>query len=306
MERSKDPDAWPEPKGYTGDYVVVHHPVSPLDLYAFGDIAFAWSDDRLARMREHASRPGGWHIVEMQEGTGERLDWLEEMVGQSRAPVMIITFIESRLCAIRGLVPGPEGTRWAVRLHEASVPSSYPTPKHRHLYPFPLPPEWMLTDDLLTGTPAVDAIADWSAATGGEADREELAALLAEQPERFTEDVVVRFVDTLGLSEHVELWYPHLFHGWDDPVKLEKSIAALQPGHFRALDCVEHQDCFALVRRRTEGDYLIEYGEPKGDVLHQTVTPSLDKVVAAMNAWARGEIRWRDDFEWMSAPKQPE
>ena len=61
----------------------------------------------------------------------------------------------------------------------------------------------------------------------------------------------------LGLSEQVELWYPHEFHGRGDPVKLERSIAALQPGRFRALDCAEHQNCFALVRMRTEGDYLI-------------------------------------------------
>ena len=57
---------------------------------------------------------------------------------------------------------------------------------------------------------------------------------------------------------------------------------------------------------RTEGDYLIEYGEPNRHVLHQTVTPSLDKVVEAMNAWARGETRWREDFEWMPASEQPD
>lgn len=293
--------------GHTGDYIVVHHPVSPFELYVFRDMAFAWDDDaRLARMRDYASRPGGWHIVEIQRGLGERPDWLEKLVTDSRAPVMIISFFDGALCAIRGLVPGPHAAPWAVRLHEATAASRYPTPKHRHLHPGPLPPEWMIAEDLLTGAPAVDAIAGWSAATGGDADREELTALLAGQPERFTDELVVRLVGTLGLSEQVDLWYPHEFNGWDDPVKLEPSIAALQPGRFRALDCVEHQNCFALVRMRTEGGYLIEYGEPKRDVLHQTVVPSLDMVVEAMNAWARGETRWREDFEWTAVPKQPD
>ena len=123
--------------------------------------------------------------------------------------------------------------------------------------------------------------------------------MLAEEPERFTEDVFFRLLDTVGLSEQVEpAPYPHLFFGWDDPVKLERSIAALQPGRFRALDCREHQDCFALVRMRSEGDYVIEYREQKPETLYQTITPSLDKVIAAMNAWAQGEVMWRDDFEW--------
>jgi hypothetical protein len=276
-------------KGHTGDYVVAHHPVSPFELYVFRDVSFV-SDD-------HASRPGGWHILEIQRGLGEHRDWLEEMVAESRAPVMIVTFFDGDLCAIRGLAPGPHTAPWAVRLYEVPAPSRYPTPKHRNLYPHPLPPEWMIADDLLSGAPAVDALAAWSAATGGRPDRDALTALLAEKPERFAEDLVGRLLDMLGLSEKVELWYPHEFHGWDDPAKLERSIAALQPGRFRALDCVEHQGCFALVRMRTEGDYLIEYSEPKLAVLHQTVTPSLDKVVEAMNAWARGETRWRDDFE---------
>lgn len=307
MEHGEEFEDWPEPKGYTGDYIVVHHPVSPFELYVFRDVSFFWDDDtRPARMRDHVTRPGGWHILEVQRGLGQHRDWLEEMVVESWAPVMIVTFFDGELCAIRGLAPGPDAAPWAVRLYEAGASSRYPTPKHRHLYPHPLPPEWMIADDLLSGAPAVEAIAAWSAATGGGPDRDALASLLAESPERFAEDLVGRLVDILGLSEHVELWYPHLFHGWDDPAKLERSIAALQPGRFRALDCVQHQNCFAAVRRRAEGDYLIEYGEPKADALRQTVTPSLAVVVEAMNAWARGETRWRDDFEWMSVPRQPD
>jgi hypothetical protein len=267
---------WREPKGYTGDYIVVHHPVSPFELYVFRDLSFAWDDDdRLARMRDHASRPGGWHVVEIPRGLRERQDWLEDMVAESRAPVMIVTFVEGELRTIRGLAPGPHAVPWAVRLDEA-------------------------------GAPDVDAIAAWSAATGGVADRDGLTALLAEGPERFSEDLVVRLIDLLGLSEHVERWYPHEFVGWDDPAKLERSIAALQPGRFRALDCVEHQNCFAAIRMRTEGDYLIEYREPKPDVTRQTVTPSLAAVVEAMNAWARGETSWRDDFEWTQVSLPPE
>lgn len=260
-------------------------------------------DHILAHLRDS----GGWRILDFPGGLGDRLDRLEDTVIQTRAPVIIVTFFDGELCGIRGLEPGPESTPWAVRLHAHVPPNRYPTPKHRHLYPHPLPPEWMLSDDLLTGAEAVAALVGWSQASGGEPDRAGLAALLAEEPEHFTEDVVPRLRDLLGLSEHVEPWYPHEFAGWDDPAKLERSMAALQPGRFRALDCIEHQGCYALVRRQDGGDYLIEYREPDAEVVHQTVTPSLDEVVAAMNAWARGEVRWRREFAWrqVSPPDEP-
>lgn len=251
----------------------------------------------------HHPDSGGWHVRDLPERLrdGDYTDRLEETVTETRAPVLIVSFFDGELCAILGLEPGPDSAPWAARLHPHVPPTRYPTPKHRHLYPHPLPPQWMLSGDLLSGAAAVAALAGWSQASGGEPDRAGLAALLAEEPERFTEDVVPRLVDLLGLSEHVEPWYPHEFHGWDDPVKLERSITVLQPGRFRALDCVEHQGCYALVRRQDGGDYLIEYREPKSEALHQTVTPSLAEVVAAMNAWARGETRWRGDFIWTRA-----
>jgi hypothetical protein len=193
---------------------------------------------------------------------------------------------------------GKHRAPWSVRLHAASAPLRYPVPRHRHLYPGELPPEWMISDQLLSGAPAVDAIARWSAATGGEADRTGLAAVLAEEPEHFADDVFFRLLDMVGLSEQVEPWYPHEVYGWDDPAKLERSIAALQPGRYRALDCGEHLNCYALVRMRQQGDYVVEYREPKPEVLYQTTVPSLVAVTTAMNAWARGEVKWRDDFEW--------
>lgn len=283
---------------HSGDHILAHHPVSLCELRFFGDLSHILHDGFPGD--GHVSRPGGWHTLELGHSLSDGEYWLTELVSGSRAPVMIVSFFNGEMCAIRGLEPGPDAVPWSVRLHKASASSRYPVPKHRHLYPHPLPPEWTIADDLLSGTPAVEAIANWSAATGGEADRAALAALLAEEPEHFTADVFSRLLDVLGLSEQVELWYPHEFIGWDDPVKLQKSIAALQPGRFRALDCVEHQNCSAVVRMRPEGDYVIEYREPKSEVPHQTITPSLAKVIEAMAAWTRGEVLWRDDFDWTS------
>lgn len=284
--------------GYSGDYILAHHPVALSELYVFQDL-------RNFDVRSHGSRPGGWHTLQVDGGLGDRRDWLAEMVEGSRAPVLIVSFFDGELCAVRGLEPGPGTAPWSVRLHRRVPPDRYPTPKHRHLYPHPLPPQWMIVDDLLSGAPAVEAVAGWSAATGGEADRAGLAALLAEEPEHFTGDLYFRLRDLLGLSDQVELWYPHLFIGWDDPPKLARSIAALQPGRFRALDCREHQNCFALVRMRAEGDYVIEYREPKPEVLHQTTTRSVVKVIAAMQEWVRGEVAWRADFAWTQVSPPP-
>ncbi|MEY9911037.1 hypothetical protein ABIA35_007288 [Catenulispora sp. MAP12-49] len=286
---------------YISEYIVVHHPGSVSELRFFADLGHILYDGAYA---DRGTRPGGWHTLQ-RGGLAADEYWLTQLVAGSRAPVMLVSFFAGEMCAIRGLEPGPHSTPWALRLHAASVPSRYPTPKHRDLYPAPLPPLWMISDELLSGPAAVEAIAGWSAATDGAPDRAALAALLAEEPEHFAEDLLDRLLDTLGLSEQVERWYPHLFHGWDDPVKLQRSIAALQPGRFRALDCREHQDCFALVRMRAEGDYTIEFREQKSGTPQQTTTASLDAVVEAMNAWARGEVAWRADFRWEEVAEVP-
>lgn len=301
MNSGEDVERRPADEG--GDVILAHHPDSLFELRFFGDLGHILHDPAHPAHQEHhvrhlVTRPGGWHVLDLGYSLPEGGYWLTELVAGSRAPAMIFSFFNGEMCAIRGLEPGPHATPWAVRLHDDSVPSRYPVPKHRDLFPRPLPPEWMIADDLLSGTSAVEAVAGWSAAAGGRADRAALTALLAERPGHFTKDIVSRLADTLGLGERVELWYPHELVGWDDPVKLQRSIAALQPGRFRALDCVEHQNCFALVRMRDDGDYAIEYREPKSEAGHQTVTPSLDAVVEAMTAWARGEVSWREDFEW--------
>ena len=63
-------------------------------------------------------------------------------------------------------------------------------------------------DELLCEAAGVDAITEWSAAAGGQADRAALAALLAEEPERFAGDVFFRLLDTVGLSEFTWTHWP--------------------------------------------------------------------------------------------------
>ena len=265
--------------GYSGHHIVAHHPVSLSELQIFREIIYntlCYEDDP-NHDPDRGSRPGGWHVIEARYGLGDDRDWLGDMVGASRAPVLIVSFSDGVLGTIRGLEPGPRATPWTVGRHSA-----------------------------LTGAPAVGALADWSTATDGRPDRVALAALLADEPAGTPEDVVCRLLDALGLSDRVELApYPHEVTTWDDPVKLEKSLSALQPGRYRALDCGEHGNCYALVRMRSQGDYVLEYREEQPEVLHQTVTPSLDDVITAMKAWARGEVLWRDDFDWTPVSPAP-
>ena len=267
---------------YSGHHIVAHHPVSLSELQVFREIIYntlCYEDDP-NHVPIRASRPGGWHVLEARYGLGDDRDWLGDMVSATRAPVLIVSFSDGVLGTIRGLEPGPRATPWTIRPH----------------------PE-------LSGVPpaaALATLATWSTATNGHPDRAALAAFLSQEPTRFTEDVVPRLLDALGLSDHVELApYPHEVTTWDDPVKLEKSISALQPGRYRALDCGEHGNCYALVRMRSQGDYVLEYREEQPEVLHQTVTPSLDDVITAMKAWARGEVLWRDDFDWTPVSPAP-
>lgn len=290
--------------GYGGHFIVVHYPASLDELRFFGGLPVVLCGEP-GDVHSHGVRPGDWHVLEVRYGLRDGEYWLGEWVEGTRAPAMIVSFHEGELCVVQGLETGPRAVPWAGRLHAASAADRYPTPKHRHLHPG-LPPEWMIADGLLSGSAAVEALAGWSAATGGRADRAGLAALLAEEPRHFTEDVVLRLLDLIGLSEQVEQApYPHLLTTWDDPVKLERSLTALQPGRYRALDCQEHPVCFALVRMRPEGDYELEYREQKPEVLYRTVTPSLDKVIAAMKDWAQGEVLWRDDFVWTPVSPVP-
>ncbi|GAA1966951.1 hypothetical protein [Catenulispora subtropica] len=55
--------------------------------------------------------------------------------------------------------------------------------------------------------------------------------------------------------------------------------------------------CFAKVRLRADGDYELEYCDPSSAERCSTVTPSLDKVVAAMTEWSASEVAWREDFQ---------
>ncbi|MEY9928779.1 hypothetical protein ABH926_003418 [Catenulispora sp. GP43] len=56
---------------------------------------------------------------------------------------------------------------------------------------------------------------------------------------------------------------------------------------------------------RPEGDNTIEFRKQKSEALQQTTTPSLEAVVDAVNAWARGEVAWRGGFAWQEVAEVP-
>jgi hypothetical protein len=170
-------------------------------------------------------------------------------------------------------------------------------------------PEWTLADRPLSGTAAVDAVAEWSAAAGIQADPVQLAAALAGKPEYFIEDLFFRLLTAAGLREAVDEVDDDSLHtlatGWRDPAKLRIAIAVMKPGMRRSLDCYEHEDCFARVSLRPDGVYELEYGDRSPEEHYLTATPSLDEVVEAMTEWSASEVGWRDGFSWTRVGTPP-
>lgn len=285
--------------GFSGDFILARRKTSLLALPLIGGIEPVRDDDEEGVLRTVEYRPGGWQVVLAEHALPEGRDWLRAIVAQTRGPVMIGSIFQDKFCVVRGLEPG-DGEPWSVRLH----------PESRK----PLEPRaaWMASDSHLSGAEAVDAVARWSAAAGAEADVDRLATALAGKPAYFVEELFFRLLNATGLGEpfdYVDTGENHSLAGaWADPDKLQASITALKPGMRRVLECREHEECFAKVLLRPDGDYELEYRDPASGEHRRAVTPSLDEVLAAMTEWSASELGWRDGrdgFEWSPVDDAP-
>ena len=82
------------------------------------------------------------------------------------------------------------------------------------------------------------------------------------------------------------------------------TVVGLQSGEHVVLEYAgEHGKVdvhYAQARLRPEGGYQLEYRAGSAAEHFQTLTNSRDEVVAALSAWAKGDLSWRNKFEWKS------
>jgi hypothetical protein len=288
--------------GFFGDFVLARSDRPLLEDAVFGN-GLTCGEGHAECVRVRQKYEGGWQTLQIHHGLPGNDDgqWLSRLVAATGSPAMLASIMDSDTCEVGGLTP--LGVSWRACLNpvvaaEFGIAAS-PVPE------------------------TADRIAAWSAEARCSVDRAAVIEVLEKDADPFAEGLFFDLIDACGMTAHLEPEAPPTVPDQDAGGEsgalgpsahsdhrlapncprgpaLEIAVLNLQRGGRLVLECAADPNCYALVWLRPDGTYQLEYRDRSPAEHFQTRTLSSAKVVTALTAWAAGETRWRDSFQWTS------